>query len=168
MQSQIQLRLCRANSHMGGHAVKGGVVQFDEKVNYLQTSSNWLFLKCHPEERPLLSWRGDLAEAPLSYGCLPADCHVKRKTRFPRNDIKKLHLTISISTSHLLPLCNKVRWPWGAVEKFFCLSRRAGAELLPHGDIWPRVRLGRLPYTNIIARREVGDRATENVSIWRR
>ena len=55
MQCQIQLRLCLTNSHMGGHAVKGGVVQFDEKVNYLQTSSIWLFLKCHPEERPLLS-----------------------------------------------------------------------------------------------------------------
>lgn len=54
MQNQIQLRLCRANSHMGGHAVKDVVVQFDEKVNYLQTSSIWLFLKCHPEERPLL------------------------------------------------------------------------------------------------------------------
>ena len=26
MQCQIQLRLCRANSHMGGHAVKGVVV----------------------------------------------------------------------------------------------------------------------------------------------
>ena len=55
MQCQIQLHLCRANSHMGGHAVKGVVVQFDEKVNYLQTSSIGLFLKCHPEERPLLS-----------------------------------------------------------------------------------------------------------------
>ena len=60
------LRLCRANPHMGGHAVKDVIVQFDEKVNYLQTSSILLFLKCHPEERPLLSWRGDLAEAPLS------------------------------------------------------------------------------------------------------
>ena len=55
MQCQIQLRLCRANPHMGGHAVKDVVVQFDEKVNYLQTSSIGLFLKCHPEERPLLS-----------------------------------------------------------------------------------------------------------------
>ena len=38
----------------------------------------------------------------------------------------------------------------GRVETFFCLSWRAGAELLPHSDIWPRARLGILTYTDLL------------------
>ena len=92
---QCQVSFCvyaRANSHNGGHAVKDVVVQFDEKVNYLQTSSIWLFLKCHPEERPLLSWRGDLAEAPLSIWVL--------SSRLPRRKSRA-------SQWHKLHICDK-------------------------------------------------------------
>ena len=44
------------------------------------------------EARLILSQRGNLAEAPLSQGCFPADPHVKTKTASPRDDI--LEVTI--------------------------------------------------------------------------
>ena len=54
------------------------------------------------------------------------------------------------SNYYLSPIYNKVLWRWGVGVIVFCLSRRAGAELLPHSDIWTRVRLGRLLYTDLL------------------
>ena len=90
-------------------------------------------------------WLGD--RATKNARCFPADCHVKRKSRFPRNDIKfcvftntsiasqyyfvlqmckifayvygfckpsYLYRDVNTTIISLLPLCNKVPWPWGA------------------------------------------------------